>query len=67
MGAVILRLEEVKKRTGKSRSTIYSDMSKGTFPKNIKLGKNSASSGWIESEISQYLDDLIAVRDSEVA
>ncbi|MBI3441222.1 MAG: AlpA family phage regulatory protein [Proteobacteria bacterium] len=34
----ILRLADVKARTGLSRSTIYLNVSNGTFPRHISLG-----------------------------
>lgn len=65
MSVHILRLPEVKNITGLSRSAIYDLISQKKFPKQIKL--TSRSSGWILSEINQWLDDRIAERDSEVA
>ena len=64
MGVSILRIPDVKKITGLSRSAIYDLISQNRFPKQIKL--TSRSSGWIESEITQWIDDRIADRD-EVA
>jgi len=65
MGASILRLPAIRKITGLSRSAIYDLISQGKFPKQIKL--TSRSSGWIESEVNQWLDDRIAERDAKVA
>lgn len=62
MGAVILRLPEVKKITGLSRSGIYQLIKLNQFPKQIKLG--ARSSGWIESEVLQWIDKKIVERDS---
>ena len=62
MSAVILRLPEVKKTTGLSRSGIYQLIALGAFPKQIKLGVRS--SGWIESEVLEWIDEKIADRDS---
>jgi prophage regulatory protein len=53
----ILRLPEVSKRTGKSRSTIYLDVSNGKFPAPVKLGARAV--GWVESEIEEWLQQLI--------
>jgi len=65
MGAiVIIRLNDVKKMTGLSRSTIYDLISKGQFPRQIKLTKKS--SGWILHETQQWIDDRIAARDAEM-
>ncbi len=60
----ILRLPAVKARTGLSRSTIYLRISEGSFPKPISLGGHAV--GWIESEVSGWLDQQIdASRSSE--
>ncbi len=53
----ILRLPKVKDMTGLSRSTIYSRILKGTFPKQIKLG--GRASGWLESSIDKWINDCI--------
>ncbi len=65
MGASILRLPDVIKVTALSRSVIYDLIAQGKFPKQIKL--TSRSSGWIESEVNQWLDDRIAERDAKAA
>lgn len=49
----IIRLPEVILRTGKSRSTIYSDIQKGRFPRPVRLGRRSK--GWIENEVALWL------------
>jgi prophage regulatory protein len=53
----ILRLPEVKQRTGLSRSTIYLHMSQNKFPAAISLGDRAV--GWIEAEINEWLDQRI--------
>lgn len=53
MATTILRLPEVKARTGLSRSTIYLKMAEGSFPEPIALGARSV--GWIESEIDAWI------------
>lgn len=57
MATTILRLPTVKARTGLSRSTIYLRISKGTFPAPISLGSRAV--GWVESEISDWLEAQI--------
>ena len=57
----VLRREDVERVTGLPRSTIYDMMSKGTFPKPIRLGARSV--GWIESEIAQWLQSRLEARD----
>ena len=55
MGSRILRLQEVKMLTGLSRSTIYLEMSKGNFPKQIQL-TGARSVGWYEAAINQWIE-----------
>ena len=61
MAAIILRLPDVKARTGLSRSTLYLRISEGRFPKPISLGGRAV--GWIDAEVNQWIDDQIAKRD----
>jgi len=51
----IIRLPQVIKKTGLSRSTIYAHAKKGIFPKPIQIGGLRAV-GWVESEIDDYID-----------
>jgi len=55
-----LRLSDVKERTGLSRSTIYLNISKGNFPKNVNLGPRCV--GWLESEIDAWIQARIDQR-----
>ena len=57
MKTCILRLPEVKARTGLSRSTIYLRIAEGNFPTPIPLGGRAV--GWIEDEIQQWLEQQI--------
>lgn len=63
----ILKLSEVKLISGLSASSVYRGAANGTFPKPIKLSERS--SGWIKSEIDQWLKERIEAsrNDSEVA
>lgn len=54
----IVRLPEVRRRTGLSRSSIYAKVAVGEFPAPIKLSQRAI--GWIESEIEQWLRQRIA-------
>ena len=64
MSHTILRLPEVKRSTGLSRSTIYLRMAQGTFPKSVPLGPRAI--GWLESEIEAWLQAQVAsVRNDE--
>jgi prophage regulatory protein len=60
----ILRLPEVKKQTGLSRSTIYMQIAGGTFPKPISLGSRAV--GWLESDIQSWLQEKIEKARGEV-
>ena len=55
MTAKILRLKEVIQITGLSRSTIYAEIAKGNFPRQIKL-TGARSVGWHESSIAQWVE-----------
>ena len=57
MSHYILRLPQVKSRTGLSRSTIYLRLSQKTFPKPISLGDRAV--GWLESDIEDWLEEQI--------
>lgn len=57
MAISVLRLPEVKNRTGLSRSTIYLRVAKGNFPKPVSLGGRAV--GWVEAEVTQWLQDQV--------
>ena len=59
MVAKILRLPEVMARTGLKRSSIYSAISQGLFPKQVRLGKRMV--GWREDDVEAWLDGLSTV------
>ncbi len=49
----MVRLAEVIRTTGRSRSSIYTDIKEGTFPKPIKIGKRSIA--WSSEDISNWI------------
>lgn len=51
----ILRLPEVRTKTGLSRSAIYAKISQGRFPAPKKLGVKMV--GWYESQIAYWIAD----------
>lgn len=57
----ILRLPEVRAKTGLSRSTIYRLEASGQCPKRIQLGEHS--SGWLESEWDAWIAERVAARE----
>ncbi len=61
MAERILRRRAVEERVGKSRSTIYADMSKGNFPLPIKIGARAV--GWLESEVHDWIEARKAERE----
>ena len=58
----LLRLKEVCRRTGKSRSDIYRCIAEGRFPAPVKLGERS--SAWVEAGVSDWVAARIAERDA---
>lgn len=56
-GDTILRLPQVKGRTGLSRSSIYAGAKAGTFPTPIKLGERAV--GWTASSIDSWLQTRV--------
>lgn len=58
-----IRLKEVMRLTALARSTIYKKMKEGTFPKTVSLGDRAVA--WIEGEIEDWIEDIIAQRETE--
>ncbi|KMW73190.1 MULTISPECIES: helix-turn-helix transcriptional regulator [Photorhabdus] len=53
----LIRLSEVKLRTGYSRAWIYRLISEKRFPQPIKLGKRSIA--FVEHEIDEWINQRI--------
>ena len=51
----IVRLKDVQRMTGLSRSTIYAQIAKGNFPKQVRLTE-ARSVGWHESAVIQWIE-----------
>ena len=49
----ILRIDEVKKRVGLSRSSIYLYIKENCFPRPRAIGKRAV--GWLESDIDEWI------------
>lgn len=59
MSRSILRLKEVQRRTGFSRSQVYRELANNPkFPKPVPIGARIV--GWIEDEIDGFVDAIIA-------
>jgi prophage regulatory protein len=54
----ILRLEQVCRRTGLSRSLVYQLEAENQFPKRVRLTERAV--GWIEGEVQGWLAERIA-------
>lgn len=50
----LIKLDEVMKRTGISKSFIYKQIKDGTFPPPYKLSPFAAR--WSEAELSEWID-----------
>lgn len=61
----ILRLDDVKSRTGLSRSTIYVRIAEGEFPKPILLGPRAV--GWLDTEIEDWVARRIRATRARVS
>jgi prophage regulatory protein len=51
----IIRMKEVIRRVGLSRSNIYQSIQTGCFPKQFALGSRAV--GWLEEDIEQWIND----------
>ncbi|WP_164280630.1 helix-turn-helix transcriptional regulator [Stenotrophomonas indicatrix] len=58
----LLRRSEVMLRVGMAKSTLYSRISAGTFPKPVPVG---CSVRWVESEVEAWISERIAARDKD--
>jgi len=59
MAHTFLRLPDVLKRTGLSRSSVYLRVHQRCFPQPVSLGSHSVA--WVESEVEAWLGDRIAL------
>ncbi len=53
----IIRLPQVKQRTGLSRSNIYALIKAGQFKAPISLGARAV--GWLESDVSEFIETRV--------
>lgn len=57
----ILRLPQVKAKTGLGRSSIYAQQAEGIFPPNFSLGARAV--GWVEAEVDAVIAARVAGAD----
>jgi len=62
----LIRIQEVIRLTGISKSYIYQLCSNNQFPQSIQLIPGGKSVAWLESEIIDWIDSRVNARD-EVA
>jgi prophage regulatory protein len=56
----ILRLRDVRAKTGLSQSQVYELIARSEFPLQLKLGPKAV--GWVESEIDAWIKDKMDAR-----
>ncbi|MCX7086112.1 MAG: AlpA family transcriptional regulator [Methylococcales bacterium] len=59
---MLIKLNEVKAKTGLSRSSIYAYIDKGIFPAQVKLGERCVA--WVDIEIESWVQGKINARDA---
>jgi prophage regulatory protein len=64
MATAIIRLPEVIRFTGLSRTNIYRRIAAGTFPAPVALGPRAV--GWRESDVIEWIESL-ATKPSRAA
>lgn len=52
----LLKIDQVKDKSGLCKTLIYEKMNNGTFPKQIKIGRNSR---WLEAEIDAWIEKQV--------
>ena len=57
---VVVRLPEVMRRVGLSKSSIYAMVSAKSFPAPVPIGPRAR--GWLSSDISQWISQRVAAR-----
>ena len=65
MATRLLRRPEVLKLTGWSTSTLYEKMEQNRFPRPVKPDPDGRAVAWLESEIEEHQQAIIAHRDSK--
>ena len=63
MKLALERMNEVTKRTGLARATIYRRMGEGTFPQPVKLGTRAIA--WRSSDVDAWIESLSEINSME--
>ena len=61
----LLRLRDVKQKSGLGTSTIYRRIADGTFPAPRSLGPNTVR--WLQSEIDAWIKSLPSSREERMS
>jgi prophage regulatory protein len=56
----LLRIKDVMRATGISKSYIYALAKEGKFPKSIRLVKGGSAVCWLASDVEKWISDCIA-------
>ena len=59
----LIRINDVAKLTGLSKSYIYDLCNKNLFPKSIRLVPGGTAVAWVESEVLDWIESRIKSRD----
>lgn len=62
-GDCVLRFDEVRQKTGLCRAHVHALAAQGKFPRPLKLVPGGRASGWLLSEIDQWIADRVAERN----
>jgi len=63
MKLALERMNEVTKRTGLARATIYRRIGEGTFPQPVKLGTRAIA--WRSSDVNAWIESLSEINSME--
>ena len=58
----LLRIREVIAATGLRRSTLYSLIGEGRFPRPVRISERTTA--WLESEVNDWVTERVAERDA---
>lgn len=61
----ILKIKQVVEVVCISRSSLYTMVKRGDFPKPLKLGMRS--SGWLKTEVDAWISERASLRDGGAA
>ena len=64
MNVRLIRLNEVRRMTGLSRSGIYKYISEDRFPQSVNLGTRAVA--FVEHEVQHWIEQRIENRDANI-